>query len=98
METIEILILKNLLHSEEYGRKVLPFIKKDYFENTSQKIVFEEISKFLTERSNYHSDINFIAPDNVEPVRFHVDEEEEEWDSTDETSEDEEEWCESDDE
>jgi len=49
METIEILILKNLLHSEEYGRKVLPFIKKDYFENTSQKIVFEEISKFLTQ-------------------------------------------------
>ena len=49
METIEILILKNLLHCEEYGRKVLPFIKKEYFENPSQQIVFEEISKFLIE-------------------------------------------------
>lgn len=69
---------------------------------TTQNIPVElarEISKFLTGRSNYHSDINFIAPDNVEPVRFHDDEEEEEeWDSADETSEDEEEWCESDDE
>ena len=49
METVEILILKNLLYSEEYGRKVLPFIKKGYFENTSQQVVFEEISKFLTQ-------------------------------------------------
>jgi len=49
METVEILILKNLIYSEEYGRKVLPFIKKNYFENTSQQVVFEEISKFLTQ-------------------------------------------------
>jgi hypothetical protein len=56
-----------------------------------------EISGFLTRRSHYQSDINFIAPDNVEPERIRVvEEEEEEWVSGDETSEDE--WYESDDE
>ena len=69
---------------------------------TTQRLPVElarEISGFLTRRSNYQSDINFIAPDNVEPVRLRDDEsEEDEWDSADETSEDEEEWCESDDE
>ena len=47
METVEFLILKNLLHNEEYVRKVIPFIKGEYFENINQKIVFEEIIKFV---------------------------------------------------
>ena len=47
METVEFLILKNLLHNEEYVRKVIPFIKGDYFEDRNQKIVFEEIIKFV---------------------------------------------------
>jgi hypothetical protein len=41
MEKIEFLILRNLIHNEEYLRKVLPFIKDDYFEDFEQKIVFE---------------------------------------------------------
>ena len=49
METIEILILKNLLYSETYARKVLPFIKKDYFDDNNQRIIFEEISNFISE-------------------------------------------------
>jgi len=49
METVEFLILKNLLHNEEYVRKVIPFIKGDYFEDRNQKIVFEEIIKFVQE-------------------------------------------------
>ena len=47
METVEFLILRNLLYNEEYVRKVIPFIKSDYFEDTNQKIVFEEIIKFV---------------------------------------------------
>ena len=47
MENVEFLILRNLLHNEEYVRKVIPFIKADYFENRSQKIVYEEILKFV---------------------------------------------------
>ena len=35
MDSVEFLILKNLLHNEEYVRKVIPFIKADYFEAVS---------------------------------------------------------------
>jgi len=49
MEKVEFLILRNLLHNEEYIRKVIPFIKSEYFEDTNQKIVFEEILKFVQE-------------------------------------------------
>jgi len=47
MDKVEILILRNLLYNEEYLRKVIPFIKKDYFEDLNQKIIFEEISNFV---------------------------------------------------
>jgi len=49
MEKVEFLILRNLLHNEEYIRKVIPFIKPDYFEDLNQKVVFEEIAKFIQE-------------------------------------------------
>ena len=49
MDKVEFLILRNLLHNEEYLRKVVPFIKADYFEDRNQKIVFEEIINFVQE-------------------------------------------------
>ena len=49
MDKVEILILRNLLHNEKYVRKVIPFIKLEYFEDTNQKVVFEEILKFVQE-------------------------------------------------
>jgi replicative DNA helicase len=49
MDKVEFLILRNLLHSEEYIRKVIPFVKAEYFEDTNQRIVFEEILKFVEE-------------------------------------------------
>ena len=49
MDKVEFLILRNLLYNEEYVRKVLPFIKADYFEDYNQKVVFEEIAKFVQE-------------------------------------------------
>jgi replicative DNA helicase len=49
MDKVEFLILKCLLNDEEYARKVLPFIKEEYFEEFNQKVVFEEIKKFITE-------------------------------------------------
>ncbi len=41
MDTVEFLILRNLLYNEEYVRKVIPFLKADYFEDSNQRIVFE---------------------------------------------------------
>ena len=49
MDNVELLVLRSLLHNEDYARKVVPFIQGDYFEQPSQKIVFEEISEFITE-------------------------------------------------
>jgi replicative DNA helicase len=49
MDKVEFLILRNLLHNEEYVRKVIPFIKGEYFEDANQKVVFEEILKFIQE-------------------------------------------------
>ena len=47
MDKIEFLILRNFLHNEQFTRKVLPFIKAEYFEDTSQKVIFEEILNFV---------------------------------------------------
>jgi replicative DNA helicase len=47
MDSIEVTILRNLLYNNEYCRKVLPFIKLEYFENFHEKILFDEMSKFI---------------------------------------------------
>ena len=47
MQTIEKTILANLIHNEQYTRKVLPFIKGDYFSDRTERTVFEEIQKFV---------------------------------------------------
>jgi len=47
MERIERTALKNLIHNEEYCRKVLPFIKEDYFSDRLEKILFNEIFNFV---------------------------------------------------
>ena len=47
MERLETTILRNLIFNEEYSRKVIPFIQPEYFEQRSEKIVFEEIAKFI---------------------------------------------------
>ena len=45
-ERIERTILRNLFRNEEFYRKVLPFIKSDYYEELNEKVIFEEIRKF----------------------------------------------------
>jgi len=46
IERIESTILRNLLFTEEYYRKVVPFLKADYFQEYDEKIIFEEIQDF----------------------------------------------------
>jgi replicative DNA helicase len=47
MERIETTILRNLVFNEDYSRKVIPFIQPDYFEKRSERVIFEEIVKFI---------------------------------------------------
>jgi replicative DNA helicase len=44
---IETTILSNLIHDEEYSRKVIPFLKKRYFNERKESVVFEEIVNFF---------------------------------------------------
>ena len=48
MERIERTALRNLIHNEDYSRKVLPFIKEDYFSDRLERLLFKEIYKFIT--------------------------------------------------
>ena len=58
MERIETTILRNLIYNEEYSRKVIPFIKPEYFEKRSEKVIFEEVTKFIVK---YGSSITIEA-------------------------------------
>ena len=46
-QTIERTALTNLISNEDYARKVLPFIKGNYFEVKEERIIFEEIYNFV---------------------------------------------------
>ena len=46
-QTIERTTLSELVSNEQYARKVLPFIKSEYFSDRTERIVFEEIQKFV---------------------------------------------------
>ena len=46
-ERIPLTILKNLLHDEVYARKVLPFVQPEYFDERTDRILFEEISSYI---------------------------------------------------
>ena len=49
MEKIEHTILRNLVYNEDYLRRVLPFIKKEYFDQRLDGVVFETISSFVVQ-------------------------------------------------
>ena len=51
-QTIEKTTLSNLVFNETYTRKVLPFLKPEYFSNPEERIVFEEITKFVEKYNN----------------------------------------------
>ena len=44
---LEITILRNLVHNEEYMRKVLPFVKHEYFTDESERTIYKIISEFV---------------------------------------------------
>ena len=46
-QSIEKTTLTNLISNEDYARKVIPFIKKDYFAVREERLLFEEILKFV---------------------------------------------------
>ena len=51
-QRVEALILKNLMHNEEYSRKVLPFLNKEYFMEHTDKLLYEQVSTFINKYNN----------------------------------------------
>ena len=47
MEQIEKTIISSLLTNESYSRKVIPYIKEEYFSNLEDKVLFDIIYKFI---------------------------------------------------
>ena len=47
-------ILNHLINDEEYCRRVIPYLKKDYFEGT-HKVVFDLIVDFVTQHNKIPS-------------------------------------------
>ena len=46
---LEVTILSNLVYSEKYTRKVLPFLKSEYFTAREHKIIFLEIHEYVSQ-------------------------------------------------
>lgn len=49
---IELTILKNLVHNEDFARKTLPFLKEEYFGDSSERQVFKRINDFMMKYNN----------------------------------------------
>ena len=65
METrIEQTILKNLIQSEEFTRKCVPFIKSEYFADTEERTVFNEIYDYFQK---------YTKPPTVEALLINLD-------------------------
>ena len=47
MDKLEVIVLKNLVYDQTFCRKVLPFIKNEYFESHEERVVFDEINKYV---------------------------------------------------
>jgi len=44
---LETTILRNLVHNEDYMRKVLPFVKTEYFTDEGERTIYKLISDFV---------------------------------------------------
>ena len=44
---LEQTVISNLIYDEDYTRRVLPFLKPDYFQDQTEKVLFQEIDKFV---------------------------------------------------
>ena len=49
---LEQTILKNLIYNENYMRKVLPFLKEEYFSSKTEKNLYKEIFAFVEKYNN----------------------------------------------
>ena len=61
---IEKTVLTNLIFNEDYYRRVFPYIKSDYFDDLTQKKIFDTYSEYVDE---------FKEPPSVEALKITID-------------------------
>ena len=61
---IEQTILTNLIFNSEYTRKVIPYIKGEYFQDSIERIVFEIIDTFVEKYK--------VNPDSIEVIKLNL--------------------------
>ena len=66
METVRLeqTILNNLVQSEEFARKVIPFLKEEYFSESDEKTVFNEVGSYFDK---------YTKPPTVEALLINLD-------------------------
>ena len=71
---IEQTILCALLHDEEYTRKVIPFIKTEYFEDLTDRYIFDVIKDYIDEYNSLPTKqalkISFDTNDRISEDQF----------------------------
>lgn len=66
---METTILAHLIHNEEYGRKILPFLKEEYFHDNNQKELFKLIESYVNKYNNFPTkEILYIDLQNLETL------------------------------
>jgi hypothetical protein len=45
-------LLSNLIHNEDFTRKVIPFLKQDFFRNRDETTLFNIINDFIVKYNN----------------------------------------------
>lgn len=66
---IEQTIFANLIHNEEYARKVLPFLRKEYFQSRIDQTLYGLISHFVDKYNNMPTQAALLVEaDNIETL------------------------------
>jgi len=55
MDRTELVILKHLINDEDYARRTIPYLKSEYFRERTDKVVYEEIDKFINKYNSLPS-------------------------------------------
>ena len=51
-QRIEHLILSHLIHNEPFSRKVSPYIRQEYFDDNSEKLIFKQVQDYIVKHNS----------------------------------------------
>ena len=65
MDRIELTIFRNLVNNQSFLQKAFPFLKSEYFQSATDRVVFDHISKYVsTYNSNPTISKDMVVTDN----------------------------------